>query len=257
VKPITKCPLASRLTSPPLGHILGLIHEQKRPDSYIYDPFICSNLIDYPFGAPTTAFADANYCGAPPLYGCAGWACQFTVSFGDYNIGDPVPADGGAFDLNSIMLYRNDAFAKPGTFTLTGGPNAHNNPQQLSAEDIARVQELYGCLPPPAAQCPAGCNPSPGANMCSWPTAQDCIYPSLSVPNPKAACACRAGYKATDASLGIADGDTTKQWRLPADEGNFRVWVAEGVACDTLCDVWYGSAPCGEVTLLGAECLST
>jgi hypothetical protein len=48
------------------------------------------------------------------------------------------------------------------------------------------------------------------------------------VPDPKAECACRAGYKATDASLGIADGDTTKQWRLPADEGNFRVWVAEG-----------------------------
>jgi len=75
------------------------------------------------------------------------------------------------------------------------------------------------------------------------------------VPNPRAACACRAGYKATDPSLGIVDGDTTKQWRLPADEGNFRVWVAEGVACDTLCDVWYGSTPCGEVTLLGAECL--
>lgn len=151
------------------------------------------------------------------------------------------------------MLYRNDAFAKPGTFTLTGGPNAHNNPQSLSSEDILRIRELYGCLPPPPTQCPAACSPNPGANMCSWPTAQDCIYPSLKVPNPRAACACRAGYKAT--TPGIADTDTTKQWRLPADEGSFRVWVAEGVACDTLCDIWYGSAPCQEVVELPADCL--
>ena len=100
--------------------------------------------------------------------------------------------------------------------------------------------------------CPAGCDPQ--ANKCSWPTAQTCIYPSTSVPNPRAACACRAGYKATTPS--ISDGDTSKQWRLPAPEGNFRVWVAEGVPCDTLCNVSTGSAPCQEVFELSANCLS-
>ena len=54
---------------------------------------------------------------------------------------------------------------------------------------------------------------------------------------------------------GIADADTAKQWRLPADEGNFRVWVAQGVACDTLCKNPFGSPPCAEVVELGKECL--
>jgi hypothetical protein len=161
--------------------------------------------------------------------------------------------DGGNFDLNSIMLYRNDAFAKPGTSTLTKGPNPYNNPQALSPEDILRIRELYGCLPPPPPQCPIGCNPAPGANTCSWPTAEDCIYPSPSTPNPRAACACRAGYKAT--APGILDTDTTKQWRLPADEGNFRVWVAQGIECNTLCDVSTGAFSCQEVVELPATCL--
>jgi hypothetical protein len=99
--------------------------------------------------------------------------------------------------------------------------------------------------------CPTGCNPD--ANTCSWPTAEDCIYPSPSIPNPRAACACRAGYKAT--APGILDTDMTKQWRLPADEGNFRVWVAEGIECNTLCDVWYGPSSCQEVVELPATCL--
>lgn len=240
-----------------IGHILGLIHEQKRPDAPEHDPFVCSNLVDYPFGKSTTAEADAECCGlpqqcSPPAQNnCCGNACQFTVECGDYNVQDVV--DGGTFDLNSIMLYRNDAFAIDGTFTLTNGPNDHENPQSLSSGDINRVRELYGCLAPPPPQCPAGCNPASGANTCSFPTAQDCIYPSPFTPNPRAACACRAGYKAT--APGISDTDTTKQWRLPADEGNFRVWVAQGVACDTLCDVSTGSDSCQEVLELSADCL--
>ena len=240
-----------------VGHILGLIHEQKRPDAPQKDPFVCSNLIDYPFWL-TPAQADAECCGAPqkcpppPQNNCCGWACQFTIECGDYNLQD-VGVDGGTFDFNSIMLYRNDAFAKPGTFTLTNGPNDYQNPQSLSSEDINRVRELYGCLHPPQPQCPAGCDPASGANTCSFPTAQDCIYPSLSTPNPRGACACRAGYKAT--APGILDTDTTKQWRLPADEGNFRVWVAQGVACDTLCDVSTGPDSCQEVIELSADCL--
>jgi hypothetical protein len=113
---------------------------------------------------------------------------------------------------------------------------------------------LHGVIADSPAQCPLSCNPSPGANTCSWPTAQDCIYPSPSTKNPRAACACRAGYKST--VPGILDTDTTKQWRLPADEGNFRVWVAQGVACDTLCTVSTGASPCQEVIELPAACLT-
>ena len=236
---------------------MGLIHEQKRPDAPQHDPFVCSSLIDYPFNL-SPAEADAQCCGAPQTCppppsnpnNCCGLACQFTIDCGDYNFEDPVGADGGTFDFDSIMLYRNDEFAKPGTFTLTKGPNDHTNPQKLSSEDINRVRELYGC---PKPQCPAGCNPTVGANTCSFPTAQDCIYPSPFTPNPRAACACRAGYKAT--APGISDTDTTKQWRLPAPEGNFRVWVAEGVACDTLCSVSTGVNSCNEVVELPADCL--
>ncbi|KAI9773232.1 MAG: hypothetical protein M1839_002194 [Geoglossum umbratile] len=222
------------------GHIIGLIHEQKRPDANAFSGFVCPNLIDYPFGM-TAANADNNCCGKPPNFLCCGLACQFTPSFGDYNVQD-APENGGKFDLDSIMMYRRDAFAKPGTFTLTNGPNDHNNPQHLSPEDINRVRELYGCL------CPIGCNPN--GNTCSIPTAQTCVYPSLKVSNPRAACACRAGYKAN-----AANSDTSKHWRLPADEGNFRVWVAQGVPCDTLCDVPWGVFSCQEVKQLGAECL--
>jgi hypothetical protein len=50
---------------------LGLIHEQKRPDALVKDPFVCSNLIDYPWSL-TPAQADAQCCGAPPTYACCG-----------------------------------------------------------------------------------------------------------------------------------------------------------------------------------------
>lgn len=234
------------------GHLLGLIHEVKRPDAPALDPFICSNVRGYPFSKATTAEADAECCGLPqkcplpPGDHCCGLACQFTVECGDYNSGDDGP-NGGTFDFNSIMLYRKREFGD-GKVTLP------NSPEQLpfppSSEDFNRIRELYGCLPP---KCPVGCNPASGANTCSFPTAQDCVFPSPHISNPRAACACRAGFKAT--APGISDTDTTKQWRLPADEGNFRVWVTQGVACDTLCDVSTGVDSCKEVVELPADCL--
>ena len=98
--------------------------------------------------------------------------------------------------------------------------------------------------------CPSGCDPL--SNQCHI-TAQTCIYPDTSKVGKSAHCACRAGYKATTAD--IADGDVSQQWRLPAPEGSFRVWVAQGVACDTLCTGSDSSAPCGEITELSADCL--
>ncbi|KAI9763051.1 MAG: hypothetical protein M1840_000942 [Geoglossum simile] len=225
------------------GHIIGLIHEQKRPDASGFTEFICKNVVGYPWTL-AEADADNNCCGKAPGYDCCGWACQFTPQFGDYNSGS-APENGGKFDLDSVMMYRRDAFAKPSTFTLTNGPNDHNNPQHLSPGDINRVRELYRCLAP---KCPVGCDPH--SNTCSYPSAQDCIYPSPNVAKPRAACACRAGYKAN-----AANDDTSKHWRLPADEGNFRVWVAQGVECDTLCSVPWGASSCQEVKELGAECL--
>ncbi len=240
-----------RLTLPLLqtGHLFGLINEQKRPDAPLHDPFQCQNLIDYPFGL-TPAQANAQCCS---INKCCGHACSFTAELGDYNIQDTNPGAGGPFDLDSIMLFPRAAFAKPGTFTLPNSPAALT--PLASGGDLFRVRELYGCLEstPAPAQCPAGCNPTSGQNTCSFPTAPDCIYPSPSTPNPRGACACRAGYKAT--APGIVDTDTTQQWRLPADEGNFRVWVAQGVACDTLCSDPFGSPPCAEVVELGEECL--
>ncbi|RPA80622.1 hypothetical protein BJ508DRAFT_415290 [Ascobolus immersus RN42] len=63
----------------------------------------------------------------------------------------------------------------------------------------------------------------------------------------KTFCACRAGYKATTSA--IIDQDITKQWRLN-NGGNpweYRVFVAPGTKCDTLCDNWNGPTPCSEV----------
>ncbi|KAM0713561.1 hypothetical protein Q7P37_010523 [Cladosporium fusiforme] len=59
------------------------------------------------------------------------------------------------------------------------------------------------------------------------------------------------GYKAT----GYANNDIINHWRLPIESHEHRVWVAEGVKCDTLCDVSTGVDSCLEVSLVAAECV--
>ncbi|KAK0717521.1 hypothetical protein B0T26DRAFT_751565 [Lasiosphaeria miniovina] len=109
-----------------------------------------------------------------------------------------------------------------------------------------------GTAPPckaPPATCPAGC--AVHSNHCDATTAPTCIFPDPRVPNPRAACACRPGYKA---SAPVADTDTARQWRLDIPGQEHRVWVAEGVACDQLCVVSTGVDSCREVTALPAAC---
>jgi hypothetical protein len=104
--------------------------------------------------------------------------------------------------------------------------------------------------PPPATgTCPKACLIH--FNSCDKTTAPTCIFPDPYVAAPRGACACRPGYKASY----VADGDTTKQWRLPVVGQEHRVWVAEGVVCGTLCTNPYGVGSCREVKELGKECI--
>jgi hypothetical protein len=53
-------------------------------------------------------------------------------------------------------------------------------------------------------------------------------------------------------TTGVADGDSTKQWRLPVVRQEHRVWVAQRVKCDAPCK-GYGADSCKEVVMLGSE----
>ncbi|KAK4118610.1 hypothetical protein N657DRAFT_651080 [Parathielavia appendiculata] len=99
------------------------------------------------------------------------------------------------------------------------------------------------------ATCPAGCDVH--NHRCDPTTAPTCTYPDPRVAKPRAACACRPGFKAG----AHVDNDTTKQWRLPIPGQEHRVWVAEGVVCDTPCVISGGVGSCREVGEVGAECV--
>jgi len=101
--------------------------------------------------------------------------------------------------------------------------------------------------------CPAGCNPLSGQNKCDATTAPTCIYPDPRVAKPRAACACRPGYKAY--KTGQEPKGELKQWRLPIPGQEHRVWVAEGVKCDELCEVSTGAGSCREVAEVDARCV--
>jgi len=171
---------------------------------------------------------------------------------------DPGHDFSSPYDINSIMHYASYAFSKSGLPTITDimSKLLSNAFTSLSPLDIARITQLYPCrcpvVSPPTPTCNNACSIEPGK---CHPTAPDCVPPAPGIPNPRLACACRAGFKAT--KPGIADNDVTKQWRLPAPEGHFRVWVAEGVECNTLCTVSTGPFSCQEVTELPSGCLHT
>ncbi|KAK3619256.1 hypothetical protein LTR22_026055 [Elasticomyces elasticus] len=94
--------------------------------------------------------------------------------------------------------------------------------------------------------CPKACDPHD--NRCDA-TAPTCIFPAPRVASPRGACACRPGYKAAN----CASNDISKQWRLPVEGHEHRVWVAEDVKRDTSCEVSTGVNTCLEVPLIGKE----
>ena len=208
-----------------VGHLLGLYHEHTRPDRDLHVQFHCDHV-------------SSTWCTTCPI--CPG----FTIDPGHY--------DKSTYDTDSIMHYPSWAFknAMGSTLTDLSGNDLPNAFISLSPLDISRIRELYLCPVVSPPKCNKACSTAPGK---CHPTAQTCIPPAPGTANPRLACSCRAGFKATTA--GIADGDVTKQWRLPAPEGNFRVWVAEGVECNTPCQVSTGAFSCQEVTELPAECL--
>lgn len=238
------------------GHVLGLMHEAKRPDRDAHETFHCENLKDYDATKPQ--------CCVPST--CCGYACQFTIdTTQDWN---------GPYRLTSIMQYRADAFAKPGTFTLADRPPEmvpRSNLPFPDIKDYQRVCDIFSkectgvCgngIVEPGEQCDNGinnyvdgcspdcklvplclaCDPNPLHNHCDITTS--CIETEV-VGRPQ--CACRAGYKANAPNTQV-----DVHWRLPFPGQEYRVFVAPGVACNTLCDNPWGAPQdiCTEVMVV-------
>lgn len=102
---------------------------------------------------------------------------------------------------------------------------------------------------PEPSSCPRPCTPH--SHTCDPSTAPTCIFPDPRLPRPRAFCACRPGYRASPSpSPSPADPTRLTEWRLPIVGQEHRVWVAEGVSCDTLCR----EGGCGEVAVVGIGC---
>lgn len=135
----------------------------------------------------------------------------------------------------------------PSTASSHCGPKT---PTYCTAPNRTVIPTTPVIIPPiDISTCPKACDVH--WNTCHAETAPNCIFPDPSAKYPRAACACRAGYK----SSAYPDTDTTKQWRLPVVGQEYRVWVAEGVMCDKLCTVSYGVNSCQEVKLVDKACI--
>ncbi|KAF2472419.1 zincin [Lindgomyces ingoldianus] len=73
---------------------------------------------------------------------------------------------------------------------------------------------------PPNSTCPGYCQPYPKTN--------DCHLPCIPILGEIKWCVCTSGYKSC-----FPDNDTKHQWRVRYPELQDRVWLAEGVQCDT------------------------
>lgn len=88
---------------------------------------------------------------------------------------------------------------------------------------VVATATLAAANPTPKPPC-GTCNPVSGENRCDITTS--CINTGTSYH-----CACRAGYKASQ-----ANGDVTKQFRLAMPNYEFLVFVPENTSCNTLCN---------------------
>jgi hypothetical protein len=96
---------------------------------------------------------------------------------------------------------------------------ALNNGKDWSSCDANCKRKKTG----PAGQCET-CNPNPFFNKCTITTS--CIV----APGNRHYCACRAGYRANN----LLPTDQ-RQFRLKFEGQEYRVFVAPGIECDTLC----------------------
>lgn len=98
------------------------------------------------------------------------------------------------------------------------------------------------CKKKSTSTCPQVCNPNPFFNKCHITTS--CI----GTPSGSDYCACRAGYRAD----GLETTDA-KQFRLAFPGQEYRVFVAPGVECNTLCTSPFpGPDSCQEVPVQGS-----
>ncbi|KDR67385.1 hypothetical protein GALMADRAFT_283563 [Galerina marginata CBS 339.88] len=148
------------------GHLLGLCHEHQRADRERFVHYNCANL-DPACPAGTSMPAGKTSCDTGLPSGCCGNAGNFNVLSGS------AFDSSGGYDIHSIMQYRADGFARPGTNTLTpvapGIVVPSTNPSVIDSTDANRICKLYTAKCPKAiscrsARCPSTCRPVPICN---------------------------------------------------------------------------------------------
>ena len=158
----------------------GLYHEHQRPDRENTVRYQCQNVNPAcPAGVSMPAGKTCCNTGLPA--GC----CSTIGNFGIINAGS---ADaGGPYDVNSIMQYRSNAFALPGTNTLVAAAPGViipvSNPANPSTRDYNRLCKLYQGQCTKAKSCKAAGCPT----RCT--TTKQCNKPSLCLSdNPPPCC---------------------------------------------------------------------
>ena len=159
----------------------GLYHEHQRFDREKYVHYSCENL-DPACPSGTVMPAGKTCCsastGIPAT--CCGYAGNFNILSG------PTFDAAGTYDVHSIMQYRANGFALPGTNTLTpvapGITIPVSNPSAIDSTDATRICKIYASSCPRArecvaANCPSKCVPVPRCNKPSL-----CDNPANSPP---------------------------------------------------------------------------
>ncbi|KAF2500809.1 zincin [Lophium mytilinum] len=167
------------------GHVLGLLHEHQRPNREGTVHFQCENLNPTCPNGVTMPPGVTCCSGAAIPAGCCG-------NLGNFNVLTAPNLDSrGIYDVNSIMEYRADAFALPGTLTITPvNPNVivpASNVANPDTIDFNRVCKMYGGNCPKAIECrnlgcPTSCRPTLKCTnnpRCHSEFPPDCCFPGV------------------------------------------------------------------------------